>query len=375
MFELAVATLPKRGQAFRAGARAAGGTAFGMRQICEQIADQRAIQNSVIGLVPIVQEAFVARPAAPVRGPILQGVGIVVTDRKRPARERGQRRRTLGKLAQNAGASFRRLVEEYLPPFVRRGHRLAGELARFKLEVLLDGLLEGRLETRHLGSGRRRVEAHDQSVLGVLDERHHPRGPPFGGRIVLVLSVGLVARPVAALQVEIEAARLVSILVRPAEADAVEIGGVAVAEPERAYIVAVNLRILAVEPAVDLGEAVCRDQVVAEALPLLLVAGDALSEAQAHVLQLDEAVDAGRRIKGGAATIADLGKVGVARLKVGIAAARATLHRVGDEPTGVLGGVRAEVEVDFVYSGSARPRDRSARGGRTPKWRGSGGGR
>ena len=56
--------------------------------------------------------------------------------------------------------------------------------------------------------------------------------------------------------VEVEAARPVPVLVRPAEVDAVEIGGVAVAERECACAIRVDHRILVVETAVDLGEAV-----------------------------------------------------------------------------------------------------------------------
>ena len=88
---------------------------------------------------------------------------------------------------------------------------------------------------------------------------------------------------------------------------------------------------------------------VTETLPLLLVAGDALGEAQAHVLQPDQTVDAGRRIEDGAAAVADLGQVGFARLEVGVAASGTALHRVGGEPVGVLDGVRSEVEVDLVH--------------------------
>ena len=69
-------------------------------------------------VVTVVQQAFTARPAAPVRGPILPGVGVIVADRKRPACEGGQHRRGFGKLAQHPGAAFRRLVEEDLLPFL-----------------------------------------------------------------------------------------------------------------------------------------------------------------------------------------------------------------------------------------------------------------
>ena len=81
----------------------------------------------------------------------------------------------------------------------------------------------------------------DQGVLGVLDERHHPHDAPFAHRIVAVGGVGLVARPVAAFDVQIEAARLVPVLVRPAEIDAPEVGRVAVAEGQHGHAVAQDL--------------------------------------------------------------------------------------------------------------------------------------
>ena len=186
--------------------------------------------------------------------------------------------------------------------------------------------LERRLQARHLRARTGRLEAHDQRVLRVLHVGHDALQPALGRGIVLVFVVGLVARPVAALEVEDEARRLVAALIGPAEVDAVEVGGVAVAEPHGERVTAVDLGVLAVELAADLREAVGGDELVAEALALLLVAGDALGELQAHVLKLHEVLDPGRAVEGGAAAIAHLGQVG-ALLQVRIAALRAALHR------------------------------------------------
>ena len=110
------------------------------------------------------------------------------------------------------------------------------------------------------------------------------------------------------------------------EVDAVQVGGVAVAQPHDERVAAVDLGVLAVELAADLREAVGRDELVAEALALLLVAGDALGELQADVLQLDEVCRSRAvAVEGGAAAIAHLGQVG-ALLQVGVAARRAALH-------------------------------------------------
>ena len=112
-------------------------------------------------------------------------------------------------------------------------------------------------------------------------------------------------------------------------------------------LAAVDLGVLAVELAADLREAVRGDELVAEALPLLLVAGDALGELQADVLQVDEVVDPRRAVEGGAAAVADLGQV-VALLEVGVAALRAALHRGGHQIVRRLDVVGAEVEIDLV---------------------------
>ena len=130
--------------------------------------------------------------------------------------------------------------------------------------------------------------AHDQRVLRVLHIRHDALQPCLGRGVVLVFVVGLVARPVAALEVEVEARRLIAALIGPAEVDAIQVGGVAVAQPQGERVAAVDLGVLAVELAADLREAVGGDELVAEALALLLVAGDALGELQADVLELDE---------------------------------------------------------------------------------------
>ena len=229
-------------------------------------------------------------PAAPGGEP---GDALLALGVRKPAGEGRHHGRIVDELAEDASASFRYLVEEDLFPVPRRRHRFARKLARLELEVLLDRLLEGGLKTRGLWAGARWLEAHDQGVLGVLDERHHPHDAPFARRVVAVRGVGLVAGPVAAFDVEIEAARLAPVLMRPAEVDAVEVGCVAVAEGEHGHAVAQDFRVPAVEPAVDLGETIGGDEVVAEAPPFLFVAGDALREPQAHVLQLHQAVDGG----------------------------------------------------------------------------------
>ena len=108
-----------------------------------------------------------------------------------PARQRRHHGRIVDKLPQDAGPSFRYLVEEDLLPLPARRHGLARKLARLELEVLLDRLLERGLKTRGFGPGTRRLEAHDQGVLGVPDERHHPHDAPFAHGIVAVGRVGL----------------------------------------------------------------------------------------------------------------------------------------------------------------------------------------
>src|SRR5207247_1927630 len=69
----------------------------------------------------------------------------------------------------------------------------------------------------------------DQTVAPVLDVRDHaPNGR--GERILGIVLVGLIARPVAALRVEQEAHLLLLGAALPAEVDALERRGVAVGE-------------------------------------------------------------------------------------------------------------------------------------------------
>jgi hypothetical protein len=76
-------------------------------------------------------------------------------------------------------------------------------------------------------------------------------------------------------------------LVGPTEIDAVEIGGIAVAEAHGEDIAAVNLGVLAVEFSADFREAVGGNELVSETLTFLLVAGNALGQLEADILQVD----------------------------------------------------------------------------------------
>ena len=95
--------------------------------------------------------------------------------------------------------------------------------------MLQDGLSECRLQTRHLGYRAGWFEAHYQRILCVFDVWDDALGSCLRRGIVLVLVIGLIARPVAALQIQYETWGLVAALVRPAEVDTVKIGSVAVA--------------------------------------------------------------------------------------------------------------------------------------------------
>ena len=215
--------------------------------------------------------------------------------------------------------------------------------------MLLDRLLERRLQARDLGAGTGRLEAHHQSILGVLDERHHAHDAAFRRRIVPIGRVGLIARPIASLHIQVEAPRLAFVLIRPTEVGPVEVGRVAVAEREHGFATAQNLGVLAILPAVDLREAIRGREVVPEALPFLFVTGDALGEGEAHVLQLNQTVDARRGIQRRIAAGAHFRQVEPARLEMRVSAPRTTLHGLGREPVRVLDRLRAEIEIDLVH--------------------------
>ena len=102
----------------------------------------------------------------------------------------------------------------------------ADEMHRHRSEEPPDGIGA----TANLGAGGRGQEAEPQ----LAQQRQAPLVVGEPG----VRGVGLVAGPVAAFDIEIEAARLVPVLVRPTEIDAPEVGGVAVAEREHGHAVA-----------------------------------------------------------------------------------------------------------------------------------------
>ena len=114
----------------------------------------------MVRLVRVVEQALVARLAAAVGRAVLEGVRVVVAECQGPARQRRHHGRIVDELTEDAGPTFRYLVEEDLLPIPARRHRLARQLARLELEVLLDRLLERGLKTRGLGPGTRRFEAH-----------------------------------------------------------------------------------------------------------------------------------------------------------------------------------------------------------------------
>ena len=147
----------------------------------------------MVRLVPVVEQTLVACLAASVGRTILKRVGVVVADRERSSRKGGQHRRVFDESAEDTGTAFRHLMEEDLQAVPARWHGLARKLSRLELELLLNRLLERRLEARSLRAGAGRLEAHDQGVLGVPDEWDHAHDAPFGRRVVLVGGIRLVA--------------------------------------------------------------------------------------------------------------------------------------------------------------------------------------
>ena len=103
----AVATLAQGGQAFGPGTHAASGATLGRCEISEEVPDQLSVHVLVVRLVPIVEQALVACPAASVGRAVLERVGVVVADRERSPREGGQHPRIFDESAKHADAAFR----------------------------------------------------------------------------------------------------------------------------------------------------------------------------------------------------------------------------------------------------------------------------
>src|SRR5438874_1946846 len=95
-----------------------------------------------------------------------------VTDLQRFSSKPRNDGRIFHQLAQHAGATLRRLVEQDLLALPGRWQRLAREFPRFELEQLLNRLLERCLQTRHDLRWSHGLEAHCERILGVLNERH-----------------------------------------------------------------------------------------------------------------------------------------------------------------------------------------------------------
>ena len=84
-------------------------------------------------------------------------------------------------------------------------------------------------------------------------------------------------------------------------------------------------------------------------MSLLLVTGDALGEREAHVLQLNQAVDARRGIQRGVTAGAYLRQVAPAHFEVRVSASRTALHGLRRELVRILDRPRAEIEIDLVH--------------------------
>src|SRR5262249_44718769 len=100
----------------------------------------------------------------------------------------------------------------------------------------------------------------------------------------------------------------------------------AIAETHGECVTAVNLGVLTIKLAADLGEAIGGNQPIAESLALLFIASDALRKPEADVLQMDEVIDPGGAVERGTAAITYFSEI-VSKLQVSIATLLATLHR------------------------------------------------
>lgn len=167
-------------------------------------------------------------------------------------------------------------------------------------------------------------------ILCIGHERHHTDEASGCGSIILIVFVRAVARPIASFKIEIEPGRLIWPLLSPAEIDAIKRGRVPIAEPHYLNAIGRHCGIAAIKPAADLRETVGAHQPIPKALSLFLIASNALSKAQANVLQVNKIGDHRRAVQGAPAAIADLRQV-CALLDMRIAAFWASLHCCGSQ--------------------------------------------
>ena len=345
--QLAVAGFAQGRKPLRPRPRAAGGPGRGTGEFGQRIADRMTVQKHVVGLIPVIQQALVTSLAARIGLEVVERIRVEVADFKGAPGEGRYRSGVVDELPQHPRASLRGFVEKYLAPVIGRGHRLGGQFPRLELVTLPYRFAEGRLKRRHLRLVGQRFEGDDEHVPGVDDIGHDPGFPTVGRGVVPVFPIGFVARPVPFLQVENEPVRLVRPALRPAQVDAVEIRGVPIAQAHDADAIDGGFAVASVHLAADLREPVGADKPVAEALPLLLVAGDALHRPQADVLHADEIADKRFLVQARAASLANLRQVD-AFGDMRVPAARATLHDRGGKAMGGLDLVRSEIQIHLV---------------------------
>ena len=329
----------------------------GHGELVQVVTDQHPVDELVVGLVGVGQEAVVARGLAVFPSPggtpqVGERVRVEMAAGKRLPGDPGKGGGILHHLAEDACAAFRRLVQQDRGPVLTVGQADDLQLGVLQVVLGLDGHLESGLETGHeirLGVDADGVEHQDvAAVLNVGDDILQAAGERVVVRDVLVLGAGC---PPASFEVEQEAVLVAVLAAGPADVDAGERRGVAVGQAGALVAAGVGgdggphagL-------AVDLGPPVRVADLVAPALALLGVGIDPVLPAGGHAGHPEQRTIAPPG--GGEVRVAPLAPVRRSARRCGVKVTAHAALRGGAGDDRICGGgvdIRADGDHDPVH--------------------------
>jgi len=246
------------------------------------------IDQLVIGLVEVGEQAAIAsaNTGLPIAADEQRGVArcnrfinlVEVHQGQRFARDLTERLRVLDQTAQHAGATFCGFIDQDGATVIASRQRLAENFTLFQLEDDLDAPHEGVLNRRNrLGRiGRRLVETEEQRVLMVANDRDDPNWPHDVRRNIDLGIFIIRLRPVAAARINIETEN--GLICAPLQSlvDSADLGAVSILQVENRSIVAMEVGLGNLRPAVAFWPG--KDGLNVEALTdaLLVICGNPL---------------------------------------------------------------------------------------------------
>ncbi|TFE69317.1 hypothetical protein A7Q09_05345 [Methylacidiphilum sp. Yel] len=347
--ELRLTGTKQRLQVVGAGARAGRRLTASPGDLHEDIPYEATVQKPVVRLVGVAHQAVVAGGLTVLAGPrgaaaVLAGLGVEVAERERGPSDPGQGLGFCDEPPEYPGPALGGLVEEQQPAALRGGQGLDGQLLLLQLEFDLDGLHEGSTQRGHGFLRELAGRFEEQRVAAVLHEGDDPLCR-CGGILVLGRLLGLVLLPDPPLRVEEEAQAVRVAPPGPAQIDPPQGGRTAVGQSSQGLAVENDAGRPGAWPAVLLGKAHPRADLVADAQPLFLVGADAVSPPGGDVLEAEEALDGSGEHR--AAALAEVGPGGLED-RVEVAACPALLCGVGHEPPFARPLGRQQHAVDHV---------------------------